>query len=227
MSILTYNRLKELLEYDSHTGVFTNKINRGRAVAGAISGCQSNGYVYITIDGVKYLGHRLAWLYTHGFWPINTLDHRDNNGYNNAILNLREATYTQNNQNKQNIHNTTTYRGVYKSLNKYASHIKILGITEYLGTYNTPEEASFVFENRAREVHGDFYKDPEYLYKIETPPRPCVQVSNTGYMGVRPSGSKFKAVIKINGVNVHLGTFISAEEASKAFQDKKKEIGRI
>ena len=220
-------RIKELLHYDPITGNFTNKISRGNVVAGSTSGGFSDGYIYISIDNVRYLAHRLAWLYVYGVWPDNTIDHIDNNGSNNAISNLRDATYAQNNYNRLSQANCNIYRGVYKSLNKYAAHIKVLGVTEYLGTYATAEEASFVYEVRAKEIQGEFYKDPEYTYKLDKPPVPSIQKYITGYTGVRQSGSKFRAVIKINGKNVDLGTYLTAELASEAFQNKKKEIGRV
>lgn len=65
---LTQERLKEVLDYDPKTGIFTNKIWRGnRANIG-----ERAGYVggdtdtIISIDGIRYHARRLAWLYTHG-----------------------------------------------------------------------------------------------------------------------------------------------------------------
>lgn len=224
---LTSSRVRDLLEYNPLTGKFTHKVSKGGMLKGSIAGTYSQGYRYLSIDNSTYLEHRVAWLYVYNTWPDNTIDHIDMDGSNNKISNLRDATYTQNNQNRPSVGNANVYRGVYKSGSKYAAHIKVDGISTYLGTYITPEEASFVYENKAREVHKEFYNNPKYSYIVEKTPVPCVQKSATGYKGVRASGTKFKAVIKIRGQNIHIGTYATVEEASDAFLNKKKEIGRL
>ena len=90
---LTAERVRYLLSYDADTGVFVWRVGRGGTRAWSVAGTlHPNGYVYIKIDGRLYLAHRLAWLYTHGAWPADQLDHRDGNKSNNCISNLREAT---------------------------------------------------------------------------------------------------------------------------------------
>lgn len=219
-------RFKHLLHYCPISGNFTFKVSRGNISEGSIAGSINNGYVQISIDNIHYMGHRLAWLYMYNEWPTPTTDHIDGNRSNNAISNLRVATQSENNQNKLSTNNVTGFRGVYRSGSKFATSIKIDKKDVYLGTYSTPEEASFIYENKAKEIHGAFYKDPEYAYTI-TNAVPCKQTNTTGYKGVRKSGSKFKAVIKINGINVHLGTYNTPEEAYEAFKSKKLEIGRV
>ena len=53
-------------------------------------------YQRITIGGYDYYAHRLAWFYVYGEWPVNELDHIDEDKENNAIDNLREATHAEN-----------------------------------------------------------------------------------------------------------------------------------
>jgi hypothetical protein len=57
------------------------------------------GYITIRVIYKSYLAHRLAWLYVHGEWPENLIDHINNNRSDNRICNLRKATKTENNRN--------------------------------------------------------------------------------------------------------------------------------
>lgn len=87
---LTAERLRELLHYDPSTGEFKWRVYHGaRAWPGASAGgWNQTGYVLIGIDGVKYLAHRLAWLYVHGTWPPRSLKHRNFLRYDNRLENL-------------------------------------------------------------------------------------------------------------------------------------------
>lgn len=100
-SKLTQERLKELLHYDEGTGLFVWRVKKGRSDPGDYAGTPHNaGYVTIKIDGVKYLRHRCAWLYTYGAWPVDSLDHRNGVRGDDRLENLRECTTGQNHQNK-------------------------------------------------------------------------------------------------------------------------------
>ena len=99
--ILTVERLRELLHYDSDTGVFTWRVYRSPgAKKGDVAGCvNEGGYIATQVDRKHYLSHRLAWLYVYGAWPIDEIDHKDGNPANNHIANLRDVTRLTNSQN--------------------------------------------------------------------------------------------------------------------------------
>jgi hypothetical protein len=70
--ILTQERLKEVLNYDPETGIFTRAVKRHKYPAGEKAGTvEFNGYIVIRISGKTYKAHRLAWLYVYGEWPDN------------------------------------------------------------------------------------------------------------------------------------------------------------
>lgn len=158
--MITQEELKRLLHYDPDTGLFTWLVRTGPNVyAGNIAGYlhKSTGYIRCTYDGQKYQSHRLAWLYTHGQYPSNLLDHINGNKTDNRLSNLREATYSENSQNrsKAGSNNVSGFLGVsfHKVTNKFRSQIKLFGKTTYLGAFKTPEEAYEVYLKAKRELH--------------------------------------------------------------------------
>lgn len=102
---LTAQRLRELLDYNQSSGEFFWRTTRqGHKKAGDIAGyLRRDRYVVIGLDGITYLGHRLAWLYVNGSWPAMRIDHIDGNKTNNRIENLRDVSPTINGQNRRGL----------------------------------------------------------------------------------------------------------------------------
>lgn len=98
---LTAERLRELLSYDPETGIFRRVATRRQVKSGDIAGSDDGkGYWRIRVNGEKHRAHRLAWLYVNGAWPIDQLDHINGDKLDNRICNLREATNSENQQNR-------------------------------------------------------------------------------------------------------------------------------
>jgi hypothetical protein len=100
---LTQSRLKELLYYNSATGVFSRIANTSSNAkigdeAGGMN--KSTGYWRIRVDGVQHYAHRLAWLYVTGTWPESDIDHINHNKVDNRFINLRKVTHQENQKNK-------------------------------------------------------------------------------------------------------------------------------
>lgn len=100
-SILSYERLRELLDYDPETGVFTRKIGRGGvAVAGkAVGNYAGGGYLKVSINKRNEYLHRLAWLYSYGEHPKGVIDHINGKKDDNRLVNLRDVTRSENQHN--------------------------------------------------------------------------------------------------------------------------------
>ena len=158
MKSLEQDLLKELLNYDPETGVFTWAVDRGNVKAGSIAGCLfMQGYIGISINKSSYKAHRLAWIYMYGVIPKGlTVDHKNGNKSDNSLDNLRLATTAQQNQNaKIYASNTSGFVGVvwHKQSNKWRAYITVNKQTKHLGSFNTPEAANDARIKAKAELH--------------------------------------------------------------------------
>jgi hypothetical protein len=157
MSDLNSTRLRELLNYDPDTGVFTWRIAANRAVPiGRIAGYVSaDGYRAIRINGRGYPAHRLAWLYAKGTFPGTALDHMNGVRDDNRISNLREATAAQNAQNRARPQGANPHIGVYwyAQRRKWRALIWVAGRVKHLGLFTTPEAARDAYLQAKESLH--------------------------------------------------------------------------
>lgn len=155
-------RLRELLDYDPETGLFTWKEKRSsRALLGQVIGAEAkNEYVRVLVDGRRCLAHRLAWLHVHGAHPRRMIDHINGNKSDNRIANLREASARVNceNHHKARKDSKSGVMGVRytERLGKWMALIKFNGKSRCLGHYPTPEEAHAVYLECKRFLHPGF-----------------------------------------------------------------------
>ena len=155
-------RLKELLNYDADTGVFTNrKMRQGPLRVGERAGWLSVlGYRCIGLDRKKFRAARLAWLYVHGEWPKYEVDHINGHRLDDRIANLRDVPRNINAQNVKpsaRPKNKTGFAGVSRAPNgTYNSAVKHQGIQVYLGTFDTPQEAHTVYIAAKLKLHPNF-----------------------------------------------------------------------
>lgn len=148
--------LHEMFNYDSDTGNFIHKKTvKGGKRKGDIAGSPHNcGYLQITINGNKYLLHRLIFMYFYGRWP-NQIDHINGRRSDNRIENIRECDFSKNHGNKRlNRNNTSGYKGVFyiKSSGRWMTYVA----HKYIGTFKTKEEAAQAYDNSAKSHYGEF-----------------------------------------------------------------------
>lgn len=154
--IVSAQQLRELLDYNADTGVFTRLVSvSSRAQGGDVAGCKSNGYIVIRIFGKSRYAHRLAWLHVHGEWPVGHIDHMDGCGTNNRIANLRDVTHSTNMQNmiRATIRSTNGFLGVMRSRKRWEARILVDGKRRYLGQFDTPELAHAAYLEAKRRLH--------------------------------------------------------------------------
>lgn len=150
--------LRALLDYDPETGVFTNRFRRShRAPKGcAVGGRNGPGYTLIRLNGRTYLAHRLAWLWVHGRWPADQLDHINGIRNDNRISNLREACNAQNCANRR-VHknNRIGVKGVFElPSGNFGAKVRDV----YLGSFATEQEAHDAYCAAAAKEFGAYHR---------------------------------------------------------------------
>jgi hypothetical protein len=152
--MLTQEKLKELLQYNTTSGEFKWIRSKGRAKAGSVAGCtDKDGYILIGINSRLYKAHRLAFLYMTGSMPSIDLDVDHINGItgDNRWDNLRIATRSQNSMNRDS-------KGYYYSSkqSKYRALIQVGYKKIDLGGFDTEQEARSAYLNAVDKYHGEF-----------------------------------------------------------------------
>lgn len=159
--MLTQERLKEVLHYNPDTGIFTwiaRAAYNTHVGSQAGNHCKVSGYIRIGIDGRSYRASRLAVLYMTGRWPRRIVDHKDRNRANNRWLNLREASYSQNNSNiTARTKSGSSVPGVYwyADREKWRAIITVNRKMVSLGYYPELELAELVASEARNKVYGE------------------------------------------------------------------------
>lgn len=142
------NELKIQFKYDEITGVFTrlnfrdchfNLISCNYTITGDNG---KRGYKRVSINGKRYLLHKLAILYTTGKYPEGEVDHIDGDTSNNSIANLRDVGKLENRKNlKLYKNNKSGHVGVGLKDGKYFAQAQCNNIFHFRGYFTTLEEA--------------------------------------------------------------------------------------
>lgn len=154
--------MRRLLNYDEDTGLFTARVSIHKRMAGSVVGTTTwAGYKEIYLLGRRYRAHRLAFLWVHGRWPCEMIDHINGKRDDNRIANLREATHSQNLHNQgARKRNKNGLKGVTfsKQSSKWVATIMVNRKTKRLGVFDTPEAAHAAYVEAAKVLHGKFFK---------------------------------------------------------------------
>lgn len=138
--------LREVLTYCPESGELKWRVKPSQRenpgeIAGAID---SRGYLYVSVNKERYLGHRIVWALHYGEDTELYIDHKDGDKSNNRIANLRLVRWGENVQNvPRRSNNTSGHRGVNynKRKGKWQAQIDVNGKRLYLGTYDCVEDA--------------------------------------------------------------------------------------
>lgn len=159
--MITQQKIQELFFYDCGKLIWRAKPAKTSPIkVGSEAGTLMNdGYIRTQISKKYYAIHRLVFLLHNGILP-KYVDHIDGNKLNNNIENLREATATQNAQNRK-IHknNTSGVKGVYFSkYKKWVAQLKIDNKVTYLGSFDDIKLAENAVKEARIKNHGVFCK---------------------------------------------------------------------
>ncbi len=143
--MLTQARVKDLFDYDNLTGDLLWKQYMGNRKIGSPAGFISgHGHLQTAINGRSYLNHRLIWLWVHGYFPENDIDHVNRDKLDNRLENLREISHQCNVRNSGNPKNNTSgIKGVCwaNGRKKWVAFLTLNGKQISLGTYSDFDNA--------------------------------------------------------------------------------------
>lgn len=162
--LIDHGLLLEMLHYDPNTGIFTWKIQKGRAKRGAIAGKQWNNAQTGRVIGLRlrigqraYLCHRLAWYYMTGVWPPEEIDHKNVDRLDNRWDNLRLATRAENQRNvKAQKNNRLGVKGVTFTKGRYWARLMVDRKVINLGYHHTLDAAVKAYAEGSKKYHGEF-----------------------------------------------------------------------
>lgn len=154
---VSHERLLELLSYNPETGLFTWRESRTNGIReNSLAGSKHNsGYITISVDGVPYQAHRLAWFYIYAEWPIGELDHINRERADNRVSNLRNISKAGN---QYNIglpkHNRSGCLNVFWNAptGKWKVHMKVLGKNYFGGSFECKLAANIVAANMRKRL---------------------------------------------------------------------------
>lgn len=130
--------IHDLLEYKNGF-LYWKERHNNKIPESLIAGHQeSRGYIHISLNGKKYLAHRLVWELHNGEIPKGlVVDHINQDKTDNRIENLRIVSYSL------NALNTKKTKGVRKhsSVNRWQAYITISGCYKHLGNFSREEDA--------------------------------------------------------------------------------------
>ena len=149
---MTQNELKEALNYEPSTGIFTWIKNNKEAF-----GICPLGYKRLKLKGKTYKQHRLAWLYMEGYFPKEFIDHINGIKTDNRFCNLREATNTENQHNRIKPSSNSSHNLIgitwNKEASKWCSRISVDKKRIHLGYFGDKENAHQAYLDAKRKYH--------------------------------------------------------------------------
>jgi hypothetical protein len=155
--------VRQVLRYEPETGRFfwLEKI-ADKVVVGAEAGnATGRRDVRISIDGVLYQGHRLAWVIMTGEQPPSLVDHHNRDTRDNRWGNLRPADESRNAANRTfQANSRSRVKGVYfypKRKSPWLARLSCQGVIRLNRYFPTQQEASAAYEKAGREFFGPYW----------------------------------------------------------------------
>lgn len=150
--MLTQSRLREVLDYDPVTGIFTFASGRRK---GRVAGTRHDerGFLKVSLDNERHLLHRLAWLWMTGTMPRWQIEHINGDRGDNRWSNLREGNRIQKRQHRAPWREPSAVPGVWRVGDRFEAMVEIAGVMINLGTFETLEEATAVITRAYWRAH--------------------------------------------------------------------------
>ena len=153
------NRIKELFDYEDGKLLWKVRTSNRVSLGDTAGTMTSNNYYMVRYDGLHRMLHRVIWDYFNDSCEGFIVDHTDGDSVNNRIENLRLANYSTNAFNsKSHEDSAVPYKGVSKHKDQFRAQISVNGSRVHLGLFDTAEKASEAYRNKAKGLHGEYYR---------------------------------------------------------------------
>ena len=122
-------------------------------VTESLWGLNSRGYA--ASGGHRFMHHEIAARVYGG--RNGEVDHINLDRLDNRRENLRVVTRSQNMMNRARLRSSKhPYKGISKNYNRWVAKVKLDRQFHYIGTFATPEEAAWMYDQFAMVLHGEF-----------------------------------------------------------------------
>ena len=187
---LTFSDVKDALDYNPETGIFTWSRTFGRTrIQGCVAGFiqKPSGYWVLRLKDKNYRAHRVAMLWMNGEWPAaNVLvDHINGNKLDNRFENLRVVSSGTNLRNVSSARKTNMSSGLLgvswsSKKEKFFAHIGINYKVYCLGYFDDKYVAQDAYKKARREWEElgqlpDMASRPGITQSYRTKPRKSKQ----------------------------------------------------
>lgn len=222
---LTREYLNWLFHYDRENGKLYWKnhwyLSTKMRVKGKEVGTIDKGYLRVKIGYETYQVHRLIFCLEYGYFSDYQIDHINGNSLENHFLNLRELSVRGNQQNRA-YHRQGKLVGAtfVKDKNKWMSQASLDHKHIFIGYYDTELEAHVNYLNY---VLNNNLSSRKTITKDNG--RKNIRQHIKKYRGVSIYKNKFRARLKIKGVEYHLGYFETEIEAHQRYMQELENRG--
>lgn len=158
---MAYPSQEVLLEkFDYLDGSLIWKKSQRGLLAGTKAGViMKRGYVIVGVNSKRFYAHRLIWIWHFGEIKTEMVDHINGIRHDNRIKNLREATRSQNFQNKRiSSLNKSGIKGISfsKDKNLWEAKVQLNKKVVFCKCFESKEEAAIAYEIESKKHFGEF-----------------------------------------------------------------------
>lgn len=114
----------------------------------------SGRYIVLVLQEHLLQRSHIVWFLHHKVWPHMEIDHIDRDASNDRIENLRLATRSLQNTNRNFKPTKSGYRGVYRTGRWYQAQIRKDGVRYVLPHTKTAEESFLLYKKKYIELWG-------------------------------------------------------------------------
>ena len=159
----TPDQVRKVVQYNPDTGELYwlfDTPSRGRRKGDIADRPSKTGRRFICLLNDNVQSTHAIWAIVYGKWPERYIDHINLNHADNRLCNLREATGSQNAANRVvSKRNPTGRKGVtLLPSGRFSAQIVVKCQPQWLGSFETADEASDAYKGAALLVFGEFAK---------------------------------------------------------------------